>query len=416
MRAEIIAVGTELLLGQIANTNAQFLSQKLAEIGIGVYFHTVVGDNTERLMETIKLAASRSDLVIFSGGLGPTQDDLTKETVASYIETGLVTDSVAMERIEAFFRQRGIVMTQNNCKQALVFDRGVVFPNDTGMAPGMAAEYKGSTFVLLPGPPSELYPMVDRYAMPFFISLLPERQVFHSHVLRFYGIGESALEERLLDLIEGQDNPTIAPYAKEFEVTLRVTARANTVEQAEQLIEPVETEIRKRLGEFIYAEGETSLHEVLVEELKKNGKTIACAESCTGGKVASLITSVPGSSAVMRGGIVCYTNDAKHDLVDIPREVLETDGAISEQTAKLLAENIRHKLGSDCGISVTGVAGPDPSEEKPVGLVYIGVAVDGLPTLVKEVRLAGSRHAIVGRAAKFALFYALQRLKKGERI
>lgn len=416
MKAEIIAVGTELLLGQIANTNAQFLSQKLAEIGIGVYFHTVVGDNAERLMRTIELAASRSDLIIFSGGLGPTQDDLTKETVASYIGAGLVTDRVAMDRIEAFFHQRGTVMTQNNRKQALVFDRGDVFPNDTGMAPGMAAEHEGRTFVLLPGPPSELYPMVERYVMPYLINLLPERQVFHSHVLRFYGIGESALEERLLDLIEGQDNPTIAPYAKEFEVTLRITARAKTMQEAEELIAPVESEIRNRLGAYIYAEGETSLHEVLVDELAQSGRTIACAESCTGGKTASLITSVPGSSAVMRGGIVCYTNEAKHDLVGIPQEVLDSAGAISEETARLLAENIRQKLGASCGISVTGVAGPDPSEGKPVGLVYIGVAVEGLPTVVKEVRLAGSRHAIVSRAAKFALFYALQRLKKGERI
>lgn len=192
-------------------------------------------------------------------------------------------------------------MTENNRKQALVFDRGQVFPNDTGMAPGMAAEHNGRTFVLLPGPPSELYPMADRYVMPYLIGLLPEQQVVHSHVLRFYGIGESALEEQLLDLIESQENPTIAPYAKEFEVTLRITARAKTVAEAEKLIEPVEREIYRRLGEFIYAKGETSLHEVLVEELKQNGKTIACAESCTGGKVASLVTSVPGSSTVMRG-------------------------------------------------------------------------------------------------------------------
>ncbi|MCM3469654.1 competence/damage-inducible protein A [Brevibacillus borstelensis] len=416
MKAEIIAVGTELLLGQIANTNAQFLSQKLAEIGVGVYFHTVVGDNTERLMQVIKQASVRSDLIIFTGGLGPTQDDLTKETVAAHIDAGLVTDPVAMERIESFFHQRGIVMTENNRKQALVFDRGQVFPNDTGMAPGMAAEHNGRTFVLLPGPPSELYPMVDRYVMPYLIGLLPEQQVVHSHVLRFYGIGESALEEQLLDLIESQENPTIAPYAKEFEVTLRITARAKTVAEAEKLIEPVEREIYRRLGEFIYAKGETSLHEVLVEELKQNGKTIACAESCTGGKVASLVTSVPGSSTVMRGGIVCYTNDAKRELVDVPQAVLDTDGAVSEQTARLLAENVRQKLRATCGVSVTGVAGPDPSEGKPVGLVYIGVAIDGLPTVVKELRLAGRRHAIVGRAAKFALFYALQRLKKGERI
>ncbi|MDA5107298.1 competence/damage-inducible protein A [Brevibacillus thermoruber] len=412
MRAEIIAVGTELLLGQIANTNAQYLSQKLAEIGVGVYFHTVVGDNAERLASVIRQAAARSDLIVFTGGLGPTQDDLTKETVAEHLGVGLTTDQAAMERIEAFFRQRGITMTENNRKQALVLAGSRVFPNDHGMAPGMAAQRDGRTYVLLPGPPSELYPMVEKYVMPYLIGLKPEQQVFHSRVLRFYGIGESALEERLLDLIERQDNPTIAPYAKEFEVTLRITARAANVDDAERLIQPVEREIRERLGEYIYATGETSLHEVLVDELKRRGATIACAESCTGGTAASLITSVPGSSAVMRGGVVCYTNEAKRQLLNVPEEVLAGEGAISETTARLLAENVRTTLGADVGISVTGVAGPDSSEGKPVGLVYVGVAVEGLPTLVKELRLAGRRQAIVGRAAKFALFYALQRLKE----
>lgn len=409
MRAEIIAVGTELLLGQIANTNAQFLSQKLAEIGVGVYFHTVVGDNTERLLQVIQLAAERSDLVIFTGGLGPTQDDLTKETVAAHLGVELVTDRPAMEYIEGFFVKRGIPMTENNRKQALVLAGSHVFANNFGMAPGMAICHDSTTFVLLPGPPSELYPMVERSVMPYLIDLLPEKRVFHSHVLRFYGIGESALEERLLDLIEKQDNPTIAPYAKEFEVTLRLTARAATIEEGEALIFPVEKEIRERVGQYIYGMGEdSSLHEVLVTELARRGETIACAESCTGGTAASLITSVPGSSAVFNGGIVCYTNEVKNQVLGVPEEVLNTDGAVSEKTAQLLAENVRAKLRSTYGISVTGVAGPDPSEGKPVGLVYVGIAVEGMPTVVKELRLAGSRRAIVGRAAKFALFYALQ--------
>ncbi|WP_312115388.1 competence/damage-inducible protein A [Brevibacillus reuszeri] len=413
MRAEIIAVGTELLLGQIANTNAQFLSQKLADVGVGVYFHTVVGDNMERLLQVIRLAASRSDLVIFTGGLGPTQDDLTKESVAQHVGVGLETNLEAMKRIEDFFLQRGIVMTENNRKQALVLAGSHVFSNDFGMAPGMAIRHDSSTFVLLPGPPSELYPMVERHVMPYLIGLLPQKQVFHSHVLRFYGIGESALEERLLDLIEKQDNPTIAPYAKEFEVTLRITARASSAEEGEALILPVENEIRDRVGQYVYGMGEdSSLHDVLVTELGQRGETIACAESCTGGTLASLITSVSGSSAVFGGGIVCYTNEVKHQVLGVPEEVLHTVGAISEETAKLLAENVREKLGTTYGVSVTGVAGPDPSEEKPVGLVYVGIAAEGKPTVVKELRLAGRRHAIVGRAAKFALFYALQMQKE----
>jgi len=412
MKAEIIAVGTELLLGQIANTNGQYLSQKLAEIGIGVYFHTVVGDNMGRLTEVIRMATQRSDLLIFTGGLGPTQDDMTKEAVAAVLGRGLVTDQPAMERIEAFFSQRGITMTENNRKQALVLENSTVFPNDYGMAPGMAASQQGVTYLLLPGPPSELYPMVEHYVMPYLAGLLPDQRVFHSTVLRFYGIGESALEEKLLDLIEQQSNPTIAPYAKEFEVTLRLTARAETVAEAEALIAPVEAEIHRRVGSYIYATGETSLHEVLVHALLARHETVTFAESCTGGRVASLLTSVSGSSAVFPGSIVCYSNEMKHQLLKVPQAVLQDAGAVSAETAKLLAENVRHTMGTTYGISITGVAGPNPTEEKPVGLVYIGIAGEGQATEVKQLQLAGQRQAIIGRAAKFALFYALQRLKE----
>ncbi|MGD8191102.1 competence/damage-inducible protein A [Brevibacillus ginsengisoli] len=412
MRAEIIAVGTELLLGQIANTNAQFLSQKLAELGIHVYFHTVVGDNSERLMQAIQLATSRADMVIFSGGLGPTQDDLTKETVAAFLGHHLLEDAPAMDKILDFFAQRGITMTENNRKQALVIEGSTVFPNDHGMAPGMGISRDGHIFVLLPGPPSELYPMMETYVMPFLMKQLPDRQVFHSKVLRFFGIGESALEERLLDLIERQSNPTIAPYAKEFEVTLRITARAQTVEEAEQLIAPTENEIRNRLGGYIYAEGESSLQETLVAALTKRHETISFAESCTGGTLSSLLASVSGASNVFPGSIVNYSNAAKQQLVDVPQEVLETEGAVSALCAKHLAENVRKKFGTTYGVSVTGVAGPNSSEGKPVGLVYIGLSAEGLPTEVKQLQLTGRRQAIIGRTAKFAMFYSLQRLKE----
>lgn len=412
MRAEIIAVGTELLLGQIANTNAQYLSQKLAEVGINVYYHTVVGDNADRLFQVIGHAAARSELILFSGGLGPTQDDITKETLASFLGCNLEIDDPAMQKIAAFFDQRNLPMTENNRKQALVLTGSIVFPNDTGMAPGMAYQDKGRTYLLMPGPPSELYPMFERYVLPYLASLQPDKQVFHSQVLRFYGIGESALEERLLDMIQQQSNPTIAPYAKEFEVTLRITACAADTEKAEALIAPVEEEIRKRVGQFVYGTGESSLHEVLVAELKKRGETIAFAESCTGGTLSSLVTSVPGSSSVFRGSIICYSNEAKEQLLHVPKAVLDTKGAISEETARILAEQVRHIMGTTYGVSVTGVAGPDPSEGKPVGLVFIGLAGEGLETTVKQVQLAGHRQAIVGRSAKYALFHALQRLKE----
>lgn len=248
--------------------------------------------------------------------------------------------------------------------------------------------------------------------MPFLMDSLPEKQVFHSRVLRFYGIGESALEERLLDLIQGQSNPTIAPYAKEFEVTLRITASAPTVEQAERLIIPAEQQIRERVGQYVYATGETSLHEVVVRELTERQETIACAESYTGGAISSLLTSVPGSSALFFGSIVCYTNEVKQRLLEVPEKLLATDGAISEAAAKLMAEKVREKMRTTHGVSITGVAGPTSSEGKPVGLAYIGIASEGKQTIVQELRLAGRRQAIIGRGAKFALFYALQRIRE----
>ncbi|MDN9011523.1 competence/damage-inducible protein A [Brevibacillus laterosporus] len=410
MKAEIIAVGTELLLGQIANTNAQFLSQKLAEVGINVYYHITVGDNYERMLQVIERAKSRSDLIIFTGGLGPTQDDLTKDVVADHLGHKLVTDEKAMANIRDFFERRGIDMTDNNRKQALVIEGSTVFDNDHGMAPGMGITQEDVTYVLLPGPPSEMYPMVENYVMPFLASLGNEHQIFHSRVFRFFGIGESLLEAKLIDLIEEQSNPTIAPYAKEFEVTLRITARAASVKEAERLLRPVEEEIRNRVGEFIYAVGESPLHQVLYEQLLVKQQTIAFAESCTGGTVSQLLTSVPGASQVYRGGIVCYSNEIKHQWLDVPLEVLETEGAVSETTARLLAENIRQKMGTTYGVSVTGVAGPESSEGKPVGLVYIGIASEKQPTLVKKVQVAGQRRAIIGRVAKNALYYALQQL------
>lgn len=410
MKAEIIAVGTELLLGQIANTNAQFLSQKLAEVGINVYYHITVGDNYERMLQVIERAKSRSDLIIFTGGLGPTQDDLTKDVVADHLGHKLVTDEKAMANIRDFFERRGIDMTDNNRKQALVIEGSTVFDNDHGMAPGMGITQEGVTYVLLPGPPSEMYPMVENYVMPFLASVGNEHQIFHSRVFRFFGIGESLLEAKLIDLIEEQSNPTIAPYAKEFEVTLRITARATSVEEAGRLLRPVEEEIRNRVGEFIYAVGESPLHQVLYEQLLVKQQTISFAESCTGGTVSQLLTSVPGASQVYRGGIVCYSNEIKHQWLDVPLEVLETEGAVSETTARLLAENIRQKMGTTYGVSVTGVAGPESSEGKPVGLVYIGIASEKQPTLVKKVQVAGQRRAIIGRVAKNALYYALQQL------
>ncbi|WP_027417893.1 competence/damage-inducible protein A [Aneurinibacillus terranovensis] len=412
MKAEIIAVGTELLLGQIVNTNAQFLSRKLAEIGIDMYYHTVVGDNAERLRAVTEQALTRSDLIIFTGGLGPTKDDLTKETVARVLGRPLVQDQKAMERIEAYFVQRKQIMTENNRKQALVVEGSRVLPNNHGMAPGMAIPYGERQIMMFPGPPRELYPMFDTYGFPYLLSLLSEKQIVHSKVLRFFGIGESALEEKLMDLIDRQTNPTIAPLASEAEVTIRLTAKSATAQEAESLISAVEREIEQRVGEFIYGYNGDSLASVLVGKMREYGKTAAFAESITGGLVSHMITSVPGSSHSLNGSIICYTNSVKQHQLGVPHEVLQTVGAVSGEAARIMAEEVRVRLGSSFGVSITGEAGPDPSETKPVGLVYIGIS-DGKNTEVKELHLSGTRSGIQLRAAKYAIFTLLERLKKG---
>lgn len=412
MKAEIIAVGTELLLGQIANTNAQYLSQMLAQIGIGVYYHTVVGDNGTRLTQTLESAIDRSDLIIFTGGLGPTKDDLTKETIAKTVGKKLTEDTEAMERITQYFKRRNIPMTENNRRQAQVIEGSHILPNDYGMAPGMAFTYENKHFMLLPGPPREMQPMFKNYGVPYLVSLMTGSKVVHSKVLRFFGIGESTLEEKLMDLIDGQNNPTIAPLASEGEVTIRMTAQAATVEEAKDLIKGIEEKIQNRVGKFIYGFDDDSLGTVLVEELKKQGKTLALAESITGGLISHVITSIPGSSQIIRGGVVCYTDEVKHRVLGVPQEVLSNDGAVSEKTAQILAKEVRIRLEADFGLSITGEAGPQPSGNQPVGKVYIGLD-DGILNEVLEIQLSGQREAIQLRAAKYGLFMLIERLKKG---
>jgi nicotinamide-nucleotide amidase len=280
------------------------------------------------------------------------------------------------------------------------------------MAPGMAIEHKGKYLMMLPGPPRELYPMFTTYGLPHLLSLISDQYVVHSKVLRFFGIGESALEEELMDLIDAQSNPTIAPLAKEGEVTLRLTAKAKHISEAEEMIQVIEQKIEGRVGEFIYGYDDDSLESVLVRELIGQKKTVAFAESITGGLVSHMVTSVPGSSAMLKGSIVCYTNDVKHHLLAVPKDILTQAGAVSEETAHILAEEVRLRLGSTYGVSITGEAGPVASEDKPVGLVYIGVA-DGTQTQVKTFRLSGQRSAIQSRAAKHAIFTMLERIKKG---
>lgn len=414
MKAEIIAVGTELLLGQIANTNAQYLSQKLSEIGIDVYFHSVVGDNAGRIREVLQLARRRSDVVLLTGGLGPTEDDLTKDMVAELLGRKLVEHGPSMEKIVAFFSQRGLTMTENNRRQALVVEGSRIFDNQFGLAPGMAVQdpVKGVWFVLLPGPPREMKPMMESSVKPFLTSLLSTSQIIHSKVLHFYGIGESMLEDQIKDLIRQQTNPTIAPLAGDREVKLRLTAKAASQQEAERLLQPLVDELYRRVGKYIYSEGEqASLEQVLVDELRRRGQTLAVAESCTGGRLSSLLTSVPGSSSVFPGGVVSYSLSTKRDVLGIPQSLLEQHGTVSRQTAEAMATHVQRLCQTTHGMAVTGVAGPDELEGKPVGLVWIAWRL-GEETHAREYRFAGDRREIQARAAKTAMFKLIQMLRE----
>jgi nicotinamide-nucleotide amidase len=412
MKAEIISIGTELLLGQIANTNAQFISEQLAILGIPMYYHSVVGDNRDRLLAQLEVSTERSDLIIFTGGLGPTKDDLTKETIAQFLDCELVLDSQAMEQITRFFQSRNIHMTENNQRQALVLEGSHVLPNETGLAPGMAKEFNGKHFILFPGPPKELQPMFLNQAVPFLQSLLPEKKMVYSKVMRFCGIGESTLETQLQDLIDQQTSPTIAPLAKEGEVTLRLTSYTSTVDEAEKEMSEVIQEITSRVGTYLYGWNDDTLEDVVVHLLTQKGLTLSIAESCTGGLLSHYITKVSGASQVFHGGTVCYTDKVKHEQLDVPLEILEKEGAVSSSSAHILAERVKERFQSSIGVSVTGIAGPGTQEGKPVGLVYIGISLPNR-TFVKEVRLAGQRQTIQLRATKLALNYIINELKKG---
>jgi nicotinamide-nucleotide amidase len=410
LNAEIIAVGSELLLGQIVNTNARFLSQQLAELGVDVFFHTVVGDNPQRLEQALKVADSRANIIILTGGLGPTKDDLTKETISKHLHTGLTFDQKALDSIEEYFNRTNRVMTENNKKQALVLENSEVLPNDHGMAPGMLLKRGQNIYILLPGPPKEMEPMFLSYGRHTLLKQLDKKEKIISRVLRFFGIGEAQLETEILDLIDSQTNPTIAPLASDGEVTLRLTAKHHDESEAERLLDGVESQIRNRVGTFLYGYNDTSLINEVSGLLKLKGLTIACAESLTGGRFQEQLTTIPGAGHLLKGGVVCYTNEAKISLVNVSADTIKEYGAISESCARELAENIANRLNSDVGISFTGVAGPDESEGKPVGTVFIGISVKGQSTIVEKLDLAGSRDAIRTRTVKYGCYYLLKHL------
>lgn len=386
MHAEVLSVGTELLLGQTVNTDTTIVAKALSMLGIDLLYAAVVGDNPARMEDAVRQALSRSDLLITTGGLGPTGDDLTKETVAAAAGRNLTLDGPSYARLKEYFGEN---MADNQKKQAMLPEGCTVLPNDHGTAPGCAFEtVDGKIVIMLPGPPSELTPMLHDYAVPYLARF--QDAVISSHSVHVFGRGEGAVAQMLDDLMQNS-NPTAAPYAKEGEMFVRVTAKAATKEEADEMCKPVVEEIRRRVGNFVYSVDVDTLEELVVQELRRKGKKLATAESCTGGLLGKRITDVAGSSDVFEMGCITYANSVKEQLLGVPHETLEAHGAVSEETARAMAEGIVRVSGADIGVGITGIAGPGGgTEEKPVGLVYIALS-DGKNTWVAKRMPFGRR-------------------------
>ncbi len=400
MKAEIIAVGTELLLGDITNTNARYLSEQLAGLGTEVYFESVVGDNKDRLLGAFKDSFARADIVITTGGLGPTDDDITKETGAEFFGRELVLDEDALENIKSYFKNRG--MSQTNIKQAYVPKGSVVLKNERGTAPGIIIEEQNKILVMLPGPPSEMEYMFENSVKPYLRGR--EKHIICSRTLRLTGIGESDAAEVIRELMANSTNPTIAPYAKEDGVYFRITARGGSAEECHNLIAPAAEEIYSRLGEYIYGENETTLARAVVNLLIERNISLAVAESLTGGMLSSAIVDIEGVSKIFREGFVTYTNESKADTLGVSRDVLKNYGAVSRETAGEMAKGAAMRAGAELGVATTGIAGggavknPTPNNEdlsydKPVGRVYLGLYYKG-KIITKELNIKGDRQKI----------------------
>ena len=370
---EILSVGTELLLGNIANTDAQMLSQGLSELGLNVFWHTVVGDNLQRAEEAVALAKQRADIIITTGGLGPTCDDLTKNVLAEAFGKKLVFDEGSAQRIRSYFQRTGRPMTDNNLQQAMLPEGCTILENDWGTAPGCAFEAEGCHVIMLPGPPSECRPMFQYRAKPYLLSL--SEGVIASHTIKLFGIGESSMEAQLRDQMNAMSNPTLAPYAKEGECELRVTAKAATDGEAQALLRPTVEQVRALFGDKVYGVDVPSLEYVVIQALKTKDLTLGVAESCTGGLIAKRLTDVPGASAAFKGGIVSYTNEVKENLLGVPPHILERYGAVSKEVAAAMAEGARRALGCDIALSATGVAGPDKDDwGNEVGTMFVAIS------------------------------------------
>ena len=401
MKAEIITVGTEILLGDILNTNCRYLSRELAAMGIEMYYQITVGDNEERLLKTLEESLNRSDIVICTGGLGPTEDDITKEVCAKYFGYKLELHKPSLDAMIERFKHMNRVPTKNNEKQAYFPKEAYILKNDNGTAPGCIMEKEGKMIVVLPGPPREMESMFENYVKPYLSKLTDD--VIESEVLRIIGVGESKVENDILDIIDSQTNPTIATYAKGYECTLRITAKAKSVEEAKELIKPMSDEMKRRFGQSLYATGETSIEEVVSKMLVENNLKIAVAESCTGGMVSASLINYPGISSVFMEGCVTYSNEAKMKSLGVKKETLDVYGAVSDKCAKEMASGVAARYNTNIGIATTGIAGPDGgTDEKPVGLVYFGIYING-KVISKKYVFNGDRQGVRERATRTIL-------------
>lgn len=396
MNAEIISVGTELLLGEILNTDARFLASELSELGINVFYQTVVGDNRGRLFDAVRTAAGRSDIIIASGGLGPTQDDITKEVICEYFNKELVLHEESLRRMEEYLKSKGLNTVKCNRKQAMLPKGCTVLPNNCGTAPGCIIEENGKIAIMLPGPPHELEAMYTESVKPYLIK--KSEDILYSENLKIFGMGESKVSELLNKYISDYTNPTVAPYAETPGVRLRITAKCKTEAEGKQMVGEVKKEIKDILGDVIYSDKGETLPEAVVHMLTDKGLKISSAESCTGGLFAKLITDIPGSSAVLDESYVTYANEAKTKILGVKPQTLEKYGAVSEQTAREMADGLYKVTKSSVCAVFTGIAGPGGgTAEKPVGLVYTGVCING-KTDVYKLQLSGSRDKIRNQA------------------
>ncbi|MDD6810261.1 MAG: competence/damage-inducible protein A [Lachnospiraceae bacterium] len=402
MIVEIISVGTEILLGNIVNTNAAYLAEKCAGLGLSCYYQDVVGDNEERLTQVLKTALSRADILLLSGGLGPTQDDLTKEVTAKVLGKNLYLHEPSKEAIRTYFQNKGMEITDNNWKQAMVPEGCFVLENANGTAPGMIIKEKNQHIVLMPGPPNEMIPMFENAVMPYLNTLEPG--IIYSQMIKICGIGESKVESEIEDLINEQTNPTIATYAKTGEVHLRVTAKAEDEHQAKKLLKPLVKELKSRFGNQIYTtQEEVTLEKAVVDLLLANHLTVSTIESCTGGMLAARLINVPGVSEVFKTGYITYSNKSKRKIIGVKKATLQKYGAVSEEVAKEMAKGGAFFAKSDVAVGITGIAGPEGgSHDKPVGLVYIACNVCGRIS-VKECHFSGNRAKVRESSVSAAL-------------